>query len=381
MALICNDPARCRRDARGPEGLRRSRLGQPAVSQARLITLRRRAPIGVELAATGGEFRGSLAWEQAVNALDEAQAPAGPDAQLMVPNVPGARLLVDRAAVDAAFDRLAAALQPLVEREPCVLLGVLLGGLMPLARLASQLRGDFVLDTCRVGRYGDATRGGIPQWLAQPRAELRDRHVLLVDDIYDEGLTLEFIAHHCRQAGARRVTTVVLVRKLHSRARGRRPAGSRRPRGGRRVRLRLRHGLPRPLAAPARDLGGGRLSMRLGVIGGTGSAGLFPGGAPVPLRRLAAQPWGPASSAPSRSRLEGHEVIFLARHGAPDAPAIPPHRVNYRANLWALRELGVDHVVAINAVGGIAPAAVTGPAGDPRPDHRLHLGARAHVHR
>ena len=136
----------------------------------------------------------------------------------MVPTVPGARLLVDRAAVDTAFDRLATALQPLVEREPCVMLGVLLGGLMPLARLASQLHGDFVLDTCRVGRYGDATRGGIPKWLAQPRAELRDRHVLLVDDIYDEGLTLEFIAHHCRQAGARHVTTVVLVRKLHSRA-------------------------------------------------------------------------------------------------------------------------------------------------------------------
>lgn len=136
----------------------------------------------------------------------------------MVPSVPGARLLVDRAAVDAAFDRLVLGLQPLVESEPCVLLGVLLGGLMPLARLAARLRGDFVMDTCRVGRYGDATRGGLPQWLAQPRAELRDRHVLLVDDIYDEGVTLEFIAHHCRQAGARRVTTAVLVRKIHARA-------------------------------------------------------------------------------------------------------------------------------------------------------------------
>lgn len=136
----------------------------------------------------------------------------------MVPDVPGARLLVDRASVDAAFERLASAVQPLVKSEPCVLLGVLLGGLMPLARLASQLHGDFVLDTCRVGRYGDATRGGIPQWLAKPRAELHDRHLLIVDDIYDEGLTLEFIAHHCRQAGARRVTTVVLVRKFHSRA-------------------------------------------------------------------------------------------------------------------------------------------------------------------
>ena len=136
----------------------------------------------------------------------------------MVPTVPGSRLLVSRADVDAAFARLAAATQPLVERDSCVLMGVLLGGLLPLARLASQLQGDFVLDTCRVGRYGDATRGGSPQWLAQPRAELRDRHVVLVDDIYDEGVTLEFLVRHCQQAGARHITTVVLVHKRHGRA-------------------------------------------------------------------------------------------------------------------------------------------------------------------
>lgn len=98
--------------------------------------------------------------------------------------------------------------------------------------------------------------------------------------------------------------------------------------------------------------------MRLGVIGGTGSAGLFAGGTPVSLP--AAQTWGPPSSAPARSALGEHEVIFLSRHGAPDAPGIPPHRVNYRANVWALRELGVDHVVAVNAVGGIARAATPG---------------------
>ncbi len=101
--------------------------------------------------------------------------------------------------------------------------------------------------------------------------------------------------------------------------------------------------------------------MRLAVIGGTGSAGLFPGGAPVHLPMApGAQPWGPVSSVPTRSGLGGHEIIFLARHGSPDAPAIPPHRVNYRANIWALKQLGVDHVVAINAVGGIASAAVPG---------------------
>lgn len=101
--------------------------------------------------------------------------------------------------------------------------------------------------------------------------------------------------------------------------------------------------------------------MRLGVIGGTGAAGLFPAGRPVVLpAALAAAPWGPVSSAPCRSEEEGHEIIFLARHGAPDAAVIAPHRVNYRANLWALRELGVDHVLAINAVGGISPAALPG---------------------
>ncbi|MEO7385303.1 MAG: phosphoribosyltransferase family protein [Gammaproteobacteria bacterium] len=136
----------------------------------------------------------------------------------MVPDVSGARLLKTRTEVDAAFRQIAAVIQPVVQREPCVLLGVLLGGLIPLARLASGLDGDFVLDTCRVGRYGDATRGGDPRWLAEPRADLRDRHLVLVDDIYDEGVTLQFVAQHCRDAGARRTTTVVLVRKQHGRA-------------------------------------------------------------------------------------------------------------------------------------------------------------------
>ena len=135
----------------------------------------------------------------------------------MVPNVPGSRLLVPREAIDAAFRALAAAVQPLILREPCVLLGVLLGGLLPLARLSSELVGDFVLDTCRVSRYGDAKRGGTPRWLAKPRADLRGRHVLVVDDIYDEGVTLELLARHCRQAGALQVTSVVLVRKRHVR--------------------------------------------------------------------------------------------------------------------------------------------------------------------
>lgn len=97
--------------------------------------------------------------------------------------------------------------------------------------------------------------------------------------------------------------------------------------------------------------------MRFGIIGGTGSAGLFPGGECLPV---ADGPWGRPSAPPTRTRAGGHEVLFLPRHGPAGGPAIPPHRVNYRANLWLLRELGVDHVVGVNAVGGIAAAAPPG---------------------
>lgn len=136
---------------------------------------------------------------------------------MTVPPVPGSRLLVQRSDVDAAFSRLAAATQALVSTDDCVLLGVMLGGLVPLVRLASALDGDFLLDTCRVGRYGHETRGGIPRLLAGPRLDLRDRHVVIVDDIHDEGITLQFLTSYLQQAGVRRVTTIVLVRKRHPR--------------------------------------------------------------------------------------------------------------------------------------------------------------------
>ena len=99
--------------------------------------------------------------------------------------------------------------------------------------------------------------------------------------------------------------------------------------------------------------------MRLGIIGGTGSSGLFPSGAAVTLPPSAHQ-WGAPSSPVSRTAIRGHEVLFLTRHGPPDGSAIAPHRVNYRANVWVMHELKVDHLLAINTVGGISTAASPG---------------------
>jgi 5'-methylthioinosine phosphorylase len=62
-------------------------------------------------------------------------------------------------------------------------------------------------------------------------------------------------------------------------------------------------------------------------------------------------PYGPASGDIVVGDFAGRRLAFLARHG--ESHTLPPHRVNYRANLWALHSLGARRVVGVNAVGGI----------------------------
>ncbi len=97
------------------------------------------------------------------------------------------------------------------------------------------------------------------------------------------------------------------------------------------------------------------------VIGGTGM-NQWPG---LTLQRLqpVATPYGETSAPLTYGRIYGVDVVFLPRHG--EGHRIPPHLINYRANLWALKDAGVHSVVAIAAVGGIArtlrPGAVAVP--------------------
>lgn len=64
--------------------------------------------------------------------------------------------------------------------------------------------------------------------------------------------------------------------------------------------------------------------------------------------------WGKPSASISRGEFQEKEILFLPRHGNPHV--IPPHKINYRANMGALHQLGVTHVIAVNAVGGITTA-------------------------
>lgn len=97
------------------------------------------------------------------------------------------------------------------------------------------------------------------------------------------------------------------------------------------------------------ESGGSMGHVDLAVIGGTGIYGLAALAdveSHTPLTRFGA-PSGPVRV----GTLAGRRVAFLARHG--EAHALPPHRINYRANLAALQAVGATRVLALNTVGGI----------------------------
>lgn len=97
------------------------------------------------------------------------------------------------------------------------------------------------------------------------------------------------------------------------------------------------------------------MSIRYGIIGGTGLARLAE--LSQAQRRVIRTPYGDPSCALTFGRLDDGDVVFLARHGY--GHSFAPHEINYRANVYALREAEVDAIVAVAAVGGIASDCTT----------------------
>ena len=90
---------------------------------------------------------------------------------------------------------------------------------------------------------------------------------------------------------------------------------------------------------------------KIAIIGGTGLTSLA--GVEITETREVETPYGSPSNALSFGTFGDKEIIFLARHGDPHT--IQPHKINYRANIHALKENGVENIIAVNAVGGITP--------------------------
>lgn len=91
------------------------------------------------------------------------------------------------------------------------------------------------------------------------------------------------------------------------------------------------------------------VEQSVGIIGGTGLTALE--GLQMTGEQNSANAWGEPSSALTTGVLGQQRVVFLARHGNPHR--IPPHQINYRANIQALFDAGVRTVIGVNAVGGI----------------------------
>lgn len=86
------------------------------------------------------------------------------------------------------------------------------------------------------------------------------------------------------------------------------------------------------------------------IIGGTGLSQLH--GLEITGHKKIQTPYGEPSADYVLGRVNEKKVAFLTRHGNPHT--IPPHKINYRANIWGLKELGIEKIIAVAAVGGIS---------------------------
>jgi hypoxanthine phosphoribosyltransferase len=132
-----------------------------------------------------------------------------------------AERLHDRATVEAAVARMAAAITRDMAGGNVIAICVMNGGLITAGLLLPQLGFPLRVDYMHASRYRERTRGDDLHWKVEPTQPLSGQDLLIIDDILDEGYTLEAIIDHCRQQSPASVRAAVLVEKQH--ARGVRP--------------------------------------------------------------------------------------------------------------------------------------------------------------
>ena len=125
--------------------------------------------------------------------------------------------LCDAEKLNAVLDLLAEKISSDLEDKDPLVLCVMTGGIIPVGHLATRLTFPMQLDYIHATRYRGETHGGELHWLQEPSISLQGRNVLIVDDIFDEGITLLEIDKYCKTKGAASVYSAVLVNKIHDR--------------------------------------------------------------------------------------------------------------------------------------------------------------------
>ncbi len=125
--------------------------------------------------------------------------------------------LINESQINAALDTMAAQISAdLADKLPLVLC-VMNGGLIPTAALIERLSFPIELDYVHASRYGMETEGTNLKWMSYPQTDISGRDVLIVDDIFDQGHTLQAIIEWFEAQGANSVFSATIVNKLHDR--------------------------------------------------------------------------------------------------------------------------------------------------------------------
>lgn len=127
-----------------------------------------------------------------------------------------AELIFSSLQIADAIESMARTLQKKIENKDAIVLCVMNGGLMVTSDILRGLGNDVRVDYLHVARYRDRIVGGSLHWHKEPQLSLQDQTIVLVDDIYDEGYTLEEVVSYCKRQGAREVITAVLLLKEKS---------------------------------------------------------------------------------------------------------------------------------------------------------------------
>jgi len=130
-----------------------------------------------------------------------------------------AECLYTRAQIDDAIDEMADKIAAVMKDKDPVVIAVMNGGLIPSGLLLPKLDFPLQVDYLHATRYKNNV-GGELRWTVKPQNSLQGRTVLIVDDILDEGMTLQYILDFCQQQGAAELFSCVLVEKKHQRKNG-----------------------------------------------------------------------------------------------------------------------------------------------------------------
>jgi hypoxanthine phosphoribosyltransferase len=130
-----------------------------------------------------------------------------------------ADLIYSAAEVEAAIEKMSREITAVLEDKNPIVLCLMIGGVVPTGKLLPLLNFPLQVEYVHATRYQGETNGGKLHWIRKPSLSLQDRHVLIVDDILDEGNTLAAMVEECKSNQAKTIRTAVLADKQLDRER------------------------------------------------------------------------------------------------------------------------------------------------------------------